>query len=91
MKNWKTYQALELIPDEALLHLKTAKNVSWMQRIWSRFTSTFVRHSVPFVWKTMSDSGHIYWNIFDAKTGRTTLSLSPEEFETWFKDYCFKF
>jgi hypothetical protein len=91
MTNWKTYQALELIPDEAITHLQLSENTSWIRQAWERVKSTLIKPTIPFVWKTISESGHTYWNIFDARTGRTTLLLSSEEFENWLRNYCFMF
>jgi hypothetical protein len=91
MTNWKVYQALELIPDEALMYLQLSENNSWIRRVWVRLKNALIKPTTPFIWKTISESGHIYWNIFDAKTGRTTLLLSSEEFEEWLREYCFKF
>ncbi|WAL58901.1 hypothetical protein [Thermocoleostomius sinensis] len=89
MTNWTVYQALELIPDEALKHIQSSENTSWICRSWARLKTALTKPTIPFVWKTISESGHVYWNIFDAKTGRTTLLLSAEEFETWLT-YCFR-
>lgn len=93
--NWKTYQALELIPDELVAasvssQVQEPENFSWLRRLWTRLTTGSVQQMAPFVWKTTSRSGHTYWNIFDTRTGRTTLLMSEEEFDSWLRVCRFK-
>jgi len=92
--NWKTYQALELIPDELIADSVSSQAqdpvFGWLRRLWTRLTAGSVQQMAPFVWKTISQSGHTYWNIFDIRTGRTTLLLSEEEFDIWLRVCRFK-
>lgn len=93
--NWKTYQALELIPDELIAasvssQAQESEIFSWLRRLWAKLTRGSVQQMAPFVWKTTSQSGHTYWNVFDTRTGRTTLLMSEEEFDIWLRVCRFK-